>query len=190
MTTLSESCTPEVIITPSDDVLIETVEVGSVVETSADTVEIVTETVSVEILETDDGETILTTETVTDILTEGMQGPAGPPGLNGSGGLEFPFSWGDASPRTVMVAAAGKLIYGVQIHISEAFDGAGAELTVGDVGQTDRLMTAGQNDPANTGSYTVAPVHVYGTDTTILLTITPGGGATTGAGLLTLFIES
>lgn len=113
----------------------------------------------------------------------------GPSGVSGGNGIEFPFAWGDASPRTVEVAAAAKLVYGVELHVDEPFDGAGAQLQVGDAGDAGRLMAAGQNDPAAAGTYTTAPAHRYGADTTILLTITPGVGATAGTGLLTLFIE-
>ena len=124
------------------------------------------------------------------ILEVSEQGPPGPPGANGSGGIEFPFAWGDASPRQIVIAAAGKLIYGVQIHIATAFDGVGAALTVGDAGQADRLMSVYQSDPNTVGNYTAAPSYRYGTATPLLLTINPGAGASAGAGLLTLFIEA
>lgn len=124
------------------------------------------------------------------VLEVSEQGPAGPPGTNGSGGIEFPFAWGDASPRQIVIAAAGKLVYSVQIHISTPFNGVGASLTVGDAGQSDRLMSVYQSDPNTAGNYTAAPSHRYGTATPLLLTINPGAGASAGVGLLTLFIEA
>lgn len=124
------------------------------------------------------------------VLEVAEQGPSGPPGANGSGGIEFPFAWGDASPRQIMVAAAGKLIYSVQIHISTAFNGVGAALTVGDAALPNRLMDANQSDPGTTGTFTAAPLRKYGAATPLLLTITPGAGASAGAGLLALFIET
>lgn len=124
------------------------------------------------------------------IVEAAEQGPPGPPGANGSGGIEFPFAWGDASPRQIVIAVAGKLIYGVQIHIATAFDGVGASLTVGDAGQTDRLMSVYKSDPNTAGTYTASPAHRYGVATPILLTINPGAGASAGAGLLTIFTES
>jgi hypothetical protein len=123
------------------------------------------------------------------IITSGESGPRGAPGASGAGGIEFPFAWGDASPRTVTAATAGKLVYGVQLHVSAAFDGTGAQLQVGDAGDPERFMAAGQNDPATVATFTTAPSHRYGVDTSVLLTITPGAGATAGSGLLTLFIE-
>lgn len=132
---------------------------------------------------------VIVEDNTTVIETAAEQGPPGPAGPAGAGGIELAFAWGDASPRTVAVATGGKLVYGVQLHIDTAFDGAGAALTVGDAGDPDRLMSASQNDPAAEGTYTSAPVHRYGSDTTVLLTITPGAGASAGAGLLTLFVE-
>lgn len=120
------------------------------------------------------------------VLTSALRGLQGE---SGNATIEFPFAWGDASPRSVTIAAADKLVYGAQIHIDVAFDGDGAQLQLGDAGDAERLMAATQNDPAGPGTYIAAPVHRYGTDTPILLTITPGAGATAGAGLLTLFIE-
>lgn len=124
------------------------------------------------------------------ILEVAEQGPHGPPGANGSGGIEFPFAWGDASPRQIVIAVAGKLIYGVQIHVSTAFDGVGASLTVGDAIQADRLMSVYKSDPNTVGTYTASPSHKYGAATPILLTINPGAGASAGAGLLTIFTET
>lgn len=103
--------------------------------------------------------------------------------------VEFPFAFGDASPRTVRNVAAGKLVRRTQIHITEAFDGAGAALAVGDAGDAERLMAEGTNDPTDTGTYETNPAHRYGSDTDVLLTITPGAGASAGAGLLVLTLE-
>ena len=141
-------------------------------------------------LEVDGVETITIHDTEVELLEVAEQGPMGPPGPSGGAGIEFPFAWGDASPRTVVLATNGKLVYEVELHISTAFDGTGAALTVGDASDPDRLMTSSQNDPTAVGTYTASPSHRYSEDTDILLTITPGAGSTAGAGLLTLFIES
>lgn len=143
-----------------------------------------------EILEVGDTEILTVHDTVVELLEVAEQGVPGPPGASGAAGIELPFAWGDASPRTITVATAGKLVYGIEIHVSEAFDGTAAALTVGDAAQPDRLMSATQNDPSSVGAYAASPSHRYGADTNLLLTITPGGGATAGAGLLTIFIES
>ena len=108
---------------------------------------------------------------------------------SGSGAIEVPFAWGDASPRSVAVATGGKLVYGIGLHISTAFNGVGAQISVGDAGDANRLMAAEQNDPTTAGSYTSNPTHRYGVDTDVLLTINPGAGGSAGNGLLTIFIE-
>lgn len=130
--------------------------------------------------------------TVSGVVAVGQQGPAGaqgPAGPAGSITLEFPFAFGDATPATVTTATANKVIYGVQVHITTAFDGVGAALVVGDAGQADRLMAAQENDPFVAGSYTTSPAHAYGVGTNILLGITAGAGATQGAGILIVSIQ-
>jgi hypothetical protein len=136
-----------------------------------------------------DGNTVTVSTDDAALELELLPALRGEQGVSGDGSIQLAFAWGDASPRTVVVATGGKLVYEVELHISHAFDGLGAQLKVGDAGQADRLMRVDQNDPAATGTYSSAPVLAYGVDTTILLTITPGVGATAGAGLLTLFIE-
>lgn len=126
------------------------------------------------------------------VLSVGSQGPAGPPGPPGPTGaasVEFNFAFGDATPATVVIVPAGKLVYGVQIHIRVPFDGVGAALVVGDAAQADRLMKANENDVSSVGGNTTAPAHAYAVDTQVLLGITPGAGATQGSGILILNIQ-
>lgn len=113
----------------------------------------------------------------------------GEPGLAGSGGIEFSFAWGDASPRNVTLALTGKLVYGVGVHIEEAFDGVGPQISVGDSANAQRLMPVDKNDPSTVGTYETSPVYMYGSDTFITITIAPGVGATAGKGLLTILIQ-
>lgn len=103
--------------------------------------------------------------------------------------VEMNFAYGDATPATIATAIAGKLVYGVGLHIKTPFDGVGATLRVGDAGQLDRLMTTAENAPGQVGSSTTTPAHAYGADTQILLSITPGAGATTGSGVVILHIQ-
>lgn len=124
--------------------------------------------------------------TLSTILGPVIRGEQGPPGNQG---LEIPFAWGDATPKLLLLGTAGKLVYNVQLHIDVAFNGVNATLEVGDLIDPDRLMRADQNAPSEAGSYSVSPNYRYVSDTNIYLTITPGVGASTGSGLLTLFIE-
>lgn len=126
------------------------------------------------------------------VVAAGQQGPQGLMGLPGPAGgaaIEVAFSYGDATPVSAATALAGKLVYGVQIHIRVPFNGTGAALTVGDAGDTARLMAAVDNDPTAVGSYTTTPAYAYGSDTGLTLSITPGAGASQGAGVLVLYIQ-
>lgn len=175
------------VITVTDDVvLVDLPAEVSVVETGNDVV-VTSPPAEVQVVVEKTTADIIFSEQDADptIITEGAQGPQGPVGET----LEFPFSFGDATPATVTTARAGKLVYAVQLHIRTPFDGAGAALVVGDAGQADRLMKSSENDPVNSGSSTTAPAHTYGVDTPVLLGITPGAGATKGAGVLVLNIQ-
>ena len=116
----------------------------------------------------------------------GAQGQIGP---TGAGVVEIAFAFGDATPKTLLTTGVGKTVYGVGLHIYTAFNGSGAALQVGDSGDPARLMAASQNSPGEVGSYTTSPNHVYGSATVLLLTITPGGGASQGAGIVTLQVQ-
>lgn len=116
----------------------------------------------------------------------GSQGPAG---LNGVGALEFPFAYGDSSPALITTITANKTILSVTLIITTAFNGAGASLAVGDTGNYSRHMTTSENDAGTVGGYSTTPAYEYGSNTAIYLSITPGAGASQGAGILVISIE-
>ena len=116
----------------------------------------------------------------------GMIGPAGPRG--GSAQIEKTFAFGDASPATLGTVPAGKLILAVELYITQAF-GSTATLSVGDAGNVARLMAVTQNKPSEIGLNETHPGHRYSVDTAVTLTISPGAGATTGAGLVRVSFE-
>lgn len=107
-----------------------------------------------------------------------------PPDLGDT--LQMTFGYGDASPADVATAPAGRALLSVRLVILEAFDGIGAALTVGDATVPDRFITASQNAPGVVGLYETTPLFTYGSATNVLLTITPGSGATRGRGLIQL----
>lgn len=98
--------------------------------------------------------------------------------------ISLPFSWGDATPSTIGLVPANKLITRVELLISEEFDGTAPALRVGFTGSLDALMAANQNDPAAVATYETNPGLKFGSDKTLLLSITPGSGASAGAGLV------
>lgn len=120
------------------------------------------------------------------IMFAGEQGPPGPPG---AADIEVAFSFGDATPAPLTTVPAGKLVYGVELYIKTPFDGAGAALSVGDAGQADRLLSAAENDISTAGGYFSTPAYAYAAPTVISLNITPGAGATQGAGVIVLRIQ-
>lgn len=94
---------------------------------------------------------------------------------------ELSFSYGDA-PQVIYGAGANKTIYSIQLIIAVAFNGTAPEITIGDAGDNDRLLTAAKNDPAQIGTYEVYPNYAYGAGTDVYLYITPGAGASAGSG--------
>jgi hypothetical protein len=129
-----------------------------------------------------------TTKRGAQIITVGRQGPAGAAGVSATG-VQVNFAWGDATPATIAVVAANKVVYGVELVITEPFDGTGASVVVGDAGQSDRLMATIENDLTQVGSSTTSPACVYGVSTAVTLTITPGAGATQGKGVVILLVQ-
>jgi hypothetical protein len=101
----------------------------------------------------------------------------------------LPFSYGDASPEPIEIVASGKKILSVRLFIETVFDGSGAALSVGPSSDIDQLMDESENNPAALGEYSVYPGVEYGSATLIELHITPGSGASQGAGLVVLEVE-
>lgn len=98
----------------------------------------------------------------------------------------YTFSWGDASPKLLVQVPAGRRVVTTQIVITETFNGTGAALTVGDTVDTDRLMPATGNFPDELGEYESNNTYLYATATNLYLSITPGLGASQGAGVVIL----
>ena len=129
-----------------------------------------------------------TTVTVVDetnlIVQVGIQGP---PGTH----IEVPFSWANPiAPIRLTTILAGKIIYDVNLIITEAFNGSGNIISIGTIDLPEGLMGIAENDPANIGSYLAAPCLKYGIDTDVYLYITEGVGLSQGAGLVVLSIQN
>ncbi len=110
-------------------------------------------------------------------------------GIDDDGLLYFPFSFGDATPKNLMVAENGKHIVEVGVFIQTPFNGEGASPAVGDTAQPERLMPTAGNIPGASNTCTAHPNHSYGSDTQVMLTINPGTGATRGAGLVMIQMQ-
>ncbi len=103
---------------------------------------------------------------------------------SGGGSTRFPFSYGDASPATVQSVVG--LVATATIIITTPFNGAGAALSLGDAGNPQRLITTSQILPSIASEWVTNPGELYTVSTPIILTITPGSGASQGSGYVIL----
>jgi hypothetical protein len=104
--------------------------------------------------------------------------------LNDESDYSFPFSFGDASPSTILMVKANQLVRTVTITILVPFNGTNSQLSVGDAGDDERLFPTGSVDPADANTeWEYNPSHRYGASTAILLFIVPNG-ATQGSGVV------
>lgn len=113
------------------------------------------------------------------------RGPPGPPGPVSDGIPAIPFSYGDAS-SVVATAPADGIITIVRIDFETPFNGAGAQVTVGVLGDTDALMPATQNEPSEQASFEDVVDYPVTAGMAVWLDIVGGSGATQGAGVLFL----
>jgi hypothetical protein len=116
---------------------------------------------------------------------QGEQGEVGPAGPSSAGVAPIAFSWGDASSVIWTPSDSGTLVV-ARLVIETAFDGAGAALTLGTNAAPAAIMSADQNAPGETGEYEVTADLALSAGTGVRLTITPGAGASQGAGLIYL----
>ena len=98
------------------------------------------------------------------------------------------FSYGDVTTQTIYQAIAGQRITRVEVAFDTAFNVA-STLSVGDSGDTQRLMDTGQNNPLIGGAWSSHPFHLYASNTNILLTLNAGSGATQGSGSVIVYYE-
>ncbi|MBD1995297.1 hypothetical protein H6G00_01460 [Leptolyngbya sp. FACHB-541] len=117
----------------------------------------------------------------------GYMGPKAPPSLetaDGNTGIKIPFSYGDASPKTIYVAGAGQTIVTANVIIQVPFNGLNCALELGDAEMSDRLMRSDQVVPEFPAEYETNPGYTYSQSTPILLSIYPGLGCSQGSGFV------
>ena len=76
---------------------------------------------------------------------------------------------GGSGTTAVGTVSDGSRITLVSIEVTQAFDDSNATLTIGDSGDTDRLVTDAELDLTSTGTYAIQPAYQYttGSDATI-----------------------
>lgn len=94
------------------------------------------------------------------------------------------FSFGDVATSLFVSVLAGTLITKVEVDILTAFDGIPI-ITVGDVGNTSRLVAVTDVEPTQQGRYETNPLFNYGGASTVNFYLT-AGGATFGNGVAIL----
>jgi hypothetical protein len=102
-----------------------------------------------------------------------------------TGKSEFPFDYGDATPKNLFVIQANKVIESVSIIVMTAFNDVFATLAVGDTTDPASLLLTTDNAPGVTGTYTTEPAIKYGSATQLNLSISPGT-STQGSGLVVI----
>ena len=106
------------------------------------------------------------------------------------GPYEFVFHYGDATPSPLMTIPAGKAVLSCQVVVLQAMNGTGAALSVGSTASTyTDVMNITDNLPSSLSTWSVEPNTVFGVNTGIFLSITPGAGATAGAGIVTITVQ-
>lgn len=103
--------------------------------------------------------------------------------------IQATHSYGDSTPAILGTVPANHTILSVEIAVIVPFDGVGAALAVGISGDIDDLMTTSQNDPTTQATYGTMPAITYGVDKQLILSITPGAGATQGQAIISISYE-
>ncbi|MDQ3273743.1 MAG: hypothetical protein M3Q39_01605 [Actinomycetota bacterium] len=121
------------------------------------------------------------------VIKASSPGPRGYPGVSAIGLLPpINFSYGDASPANIMLLLASSEIISVSLQIEQAFNGTGAALSLGTAGNPNELFSAAEVLPSMEATFEFSPRVEYPAGTLLVLTITPGAGATQGIGQLVI----
>lgn len=115
----------------------------------------------------------------------GAQGPQGIPGTSGGTISPINFSWGDASSAIYTASDAGRITT-IRVVITTAFNGTGAALSLGSVGSPEAAMPQSEIEPTTEAEFEVTSDYVMAAGASLFFTITPGGGASQGAGVIYL----
>jgi hypothetical protein len=102
-----------------------------------------------------------------------------------SGSVVREFAYSTASPLLIGAVGAGKRVIEVEVFIETAFNAGTPTLSVGDAGNTSRLMATTDNNPLVADSYAAKPGYKYAAQTNVNLYITPSS-ASAGSGFVIL----
>jgi hypothetical protein len=106
------------------------------------------------------------------------------PGPSGAGKIRVAFGFGDAPSKVIGTVPAGMEVFDAVVEIDGAFTG-GTTLSVGDVGDNQRLEGTVDNDPMSPDQYVTFPNWYYAGATVVRIYI--GGGPAAGNGVVTVY---
>lgn len=106
----------------------------------------------------------------------------------GTGRIKTSFGFGDATPKTITTLPVNTTVLTSQIIITEVFDGANPSLQLGDSTYIDRFLNIPSEGLTNLFEFETNVTHTYTSETGIILTITPGAGASSGKGFVIIEI--
>lgn len=123
--------------------------------------------------------------TLAQISPESIAAVTGAPGMGGNS-IVREFSFGDATPDLIATLVIGQYLSAIRIDVLEAFDGLGAEISIGTIGSPESLVRADGSLLSSVGIYEHS--RAISGPLSINMFITPGAGASTGRGKITLSI--
>lgn len=92
---------------------------------------------------------------------------------------------------TILTAPADIIIVETKLIVRTSFNGINASITVGDVGDSERLINTVQADPSTVGLYSTTVPHFYASGSNINFYINPGTSSTQGSGVILLtYVEA
>ncbi len=95
------------------------------------------------------------------------------------GGYTALITWSDASPVAVWTMPTGQSLDNIEVQVIEAWDGAGASITIGTAGDPARYFATGDSELGVAGRTYEQDFDEAGL-IAIVCTVTPGAGASTG----------
>lgn len=97
------------------------------------------------------------------------------------------FSYGDATPATILLAPANTLILKIECNLFTSFNGTNPLISVGDANNTTRFLDSTTIDVFESATYEVNPNFLYLVETAINLYLTIDNSTTQGAGIINIY---
>jgi hypothetical protein len=125
------------------------------------------------------------------IRPESVAAVIAPASIGGAGSdldTRIAFAFGNASPVMIGTVPTGRYLAEIRVDISQAFDGTGASISIGEIGSPEKYVRADASLISETGIYEHPLSVLMSAANDVFLFITPGVGATTGQGQIILNI--